>query len=329
MMHLAPRHAFGSLLCCFVIAALPCAILSQQTGTDVAAAAVAPLPEAPAPQTAFDGAEPGVQPDSAQQDSAQQTPTQAPAAEGSSSLHAPVQQTDAEKSQHDKAEEQLRAQEKQRVMGVMATFNTTSNKDALPLSAGQKFKLFFRSSTDPWPFLLAGVVAGIGQADDSYPEWGQGAQGYAKRYGGAYSDAFIGNFFGNALLPSWWHEDPRYFQKGTGKPIKRFLWAAASTVWCRRDKGTWGPNYSNIVGNLIGSAIARSYYPQSDRTVSDTITDGLTVSAEGIVGAEVIEFWPDLVRHHKQKQAEKLARQAGQSGAESAPKAPAQDAPKQ
>jgi hypothetical protein len=322
MMHLAPRHAIGNLLCCFVFAALPCAILSQQTGTD--GAAVARLPEAPEPQVAFEAAEPGVQ-----QDSGQQAPAQAPAAQGSSSSQTAAQQTDAEKSQHDKAEEQLKAQEKQRVMGVMATFNTTSNKDALPLSSGQKFKLYFRSATDPWPFLLAGAVSGIGMADDSYPEWGQGAQGYAKRYGAAYTDAFIGNFFGNAVLPSWWHEDPRYFQKGTGRPMKRFLWAAASTVWCKRDKGTWGPNYANVVGNLIGSAIARSYYPQSERTVSDTITDGLTVSAEGIVGAEVIEFWPDLVRHHKQKQAEKLARQAGQSGAESAPKAPAQDPAKQ
>ena len=100
--------------------------------------------------------------------------------------------------------------------------------------------------------------------------------------------------------------------------MSRFLWAAGSTVWCRRDKGTWGPNYSNIVGNLVGSAIARTYYPASERNVADTITDGLTVSAEGVVGAEVIEFWPDLVRHHKKKQAEKLARQEVEKAAHGA-----------
>jgi hypothetical protein len=133
-------------------------------------------------------------------------------------------------------------------------------------------------------------------------------QGYAKRFGAGYSDYFLGNFFGNAVLPSLLHEDPRYFQKGSGKPIKRVLWAAASTVWCKRDKGTWGPNYANVGGNLIGSAIGRIYYPPADRTVSGTISDGLTVSAEGIVGAEVIEFWPDLVRHYRQKKAEKQAR---------------------
>jgi hypothetical protein len=175
--------------------------------------------------------------------------------------------------------------------------------------------------------MLAAVVSGIGQADDSYPEWGQGMQGYGKRFGAAYSDAFIGNFFGNAVLPSIWHEDPRYFQKGTGSATNRALWAAASTVWCRRDSGKWGPNYANVVGNLMGAAVARAYYPASERTVSDTINDGLTVSVEGIVGAEVIEFWPDIARHYKKKHAEKAARLAAQSDAQSAAKPAPQTAP--
>lgn len=209
----------------------------------------------------------------------------------------------------------------------MATFNTTANRNALPLSPGQKFQLFFRSSIDPWPFLLASVVAGIGQADDSYSVWGQGLKGYSKRYGAAYSDAFIGNFFGNAVLPIALHEDPRYFQKATGTGLHRFLWAAGSTVWCRRDNGSWGPNYANVGGNLIGAAVARVYYPASERTVGDTIDDGLTVSAEGIVGAEVIEFWPDIARHYKRKHAEKLARQAAQREAQTAPQPAAESAP--
>jgi hypothetical protein len=332
MMPSASRRILGVCLAGIALVALPCTLFPQQIGTVLGSGpgagsgmtAPSELPEAPLPLAASEVNEGGDQ-----QSPTQQTTAQDSNGQSSSSSQTQTQQQDAQKSQHDKAEEQLKAQERQRVMGVMATFNTTSNRDALPLSSGQKFKLFFKSSTDPWPFLLAGVVSGIGQADNSYPVWGQGAQGYAKRYGAAYSDAFIGNFFGNAVLPSLWHEDPRYFQMGTGKPIRRFLWAAASTVWCRRDSGKWGPNYANVVGNLAGAAIARSYYPASERTVGDTISDGLTVSVEGIAGAEVIEFWPDLVRHHKQKQAEKQARQAAQSGAESAPKASTQDAPKE
>ena len=310
-----------------VFLALPSHLSSQQSGSDVTGSSALELPQAPAPRIEDAAAGAAAQQSSASQSqttqqpasgaSPAQNPTPAPnqPAQSGSSSQTAAQESADQKSQREKAEEQLKEQEKQRVMGVMATFNTTRNKDAVPLSPSQKFKLFFKSSTDPWPFLLAGAVAGIGQADDSYPTWGQGAQGYAKRYGAAYSDAFIGNFFGNAVLPSLLREDPRYFQKGTGSPTSRILWAAASTFWCKRDKGGWGPNYANVGGNLIGAAIARAYYPASDRTVSDTITDGITVSVEGIVGAEVIEFWPDMVRAHRRKEAEKLAKQAAQGSA--------------
>jgi hypothetical protein len=324
MMHLASRPIFGTFFSCIALLAVPFPLVSQQADANLVTDSSTALPEAPQPLIAVDGVEPPGQQSPAQQaqpspaTQSQTAPAQAPAAQASSGSSTSTLQSDAEKSQHEKAEEQLKAQEHQRVMGVMATFNTTTNRDALPLSPGQKFKLFFKSSTDPWPFLLAGAVSGVGMAEDTYPSWGQGAQGYAKRYGAAYSDAFIGNFFGNAVLTSWWHEDPRYFQKGTGSATKRFLWAASSSVWCKRDNGGWGPNYANVVGNLIGAAISDTYYPPSERTVGNTISNGFTVSAEGIVGAEIIEFWPDIVRHHKRKQAEKLARQTVQGDAQGA-----------
>lgn len=319
MMRLVFRLALAVPLSCIPVLTSPGALVAQDSVTSTVVAASADIPETPQPQIAV--APEFAASESSDQQPAASTPAQSPStptSSSSSSSQTTTPQTDAEKSAHDKAEEQLKAQEKQRVMGVMATFNTTSNQNALPLSSGQKFKLFFKSETDPWPFLLAGAVAGIGMAEDSYPAWGQGAQGYAKHYGAAYSDAFIGNFFGNAVLTSLFHEDPRYFQKGSGPVIKRALWAAASSVWCRRDSGKFGPNYANVVGNLIGAAISDTYYPASQRTVGNTITNGFTVTAQGVIGAEIIEFWPDLVRHHKQKQAEKLARQQAQSDAQGA-----------
>ena len=321
-MRLGSRLIPAVLFAAIALVAMPLPLLSQDSGSSLIVAASV-LPEAPTPQFVAAAAEPQA-PAGSGQSTASSTPGQSPAAQGSSSSQTAVPMTDAEKTQHDKAEEQLKQQEHQRVMGVMATFNTTRNKNALPLSPGQKFQLFFKSETDPWPFLLSSVVAGIGQADDSYPEWGQGAQGYGKRIGAAYTDAFIGNFFGNAVLPIVLHEDPRYYQKGAGSFTSRALWAASSSVWCKRDKGGWGPNYANVGGNLIGAAVARVYYPASERTVSNTITDGLTVSAEGVVGAEIIEFWPDIARHYQRKHAEKLARQAALRDAQSVP----QPAPK-
>lgn len=234
--------------------------------------------------------------------------------ESSSSQNAPAPTVSGE--QKETSQDQLKEQEKQRVLGVMASFNTTSNHDALPLTAGQKFQLFFKSATDPWPFGLAAFSAGIDQAEDSFPEYGQGIEGYAKRFGADYTDYFTGNFFGNAVFTSWWHEDPRYFQKGTGTKLSRALWAASSTVWCKRDNGGWGPNYANVIGNLVGSAISNVYYPASDRTVVGTFERGFTVSAEGIFGAEVIEFYPDFLRRHRRKKAEKQAREAAQHDAQ-------------
>jgi hypothetical protein len=321
-----------------VLSTLPLRLSSQESPiADQPAGALAgsTLPEAPLPQpsvaTSSDPAQqtPGQQAAQPPNAGAQSTPApngqapstpdpnaQAPnatpgagAGQSSSTSQAPADQTAPQKSQRELADEQLKQQEKQRVMGVMATFNTTRDPNAVPLTPGQKFKLFFKSASDPWPFLLAGVVSSLDQASNSPPEWGQGWGPYAQRFGSAYSDYFIGNFIGNAVLPSLLHEDPRYFQKGKGKVINRILWAAGSSFWCKRDNGGWGPNWGNVGGNFIGTAIARLYYPPSERNVKDTLTDGLTVTIEGMPGAELIEFWPDMVRAHRRKQAEKLAKQ--------------------
>jgi hypothetical protein len=308
--------------------ALPCRLLSQAPDSRSFFVAEAnppsvvpgPIPDAPQPQiTAADTESSSQQTPAGQSPSSQQPapdPPTAPA-QGSSGAKLSADPLTDDKTKQQKAEEQLKAEEHQRVFGVMATFNTTRNKDALPLTTKEKFQLFFKSETDPWPFGLAAFVAGLGMAEDSYPEWGQGVQGYAKRFGAGYSDAFIGNFFGNAVLTSLFREDPRYYQKGSGRFINRALWAAGSTGWCRRDNGTWGPNYANLLGNFIGAAISDTYYPPSQRTVGETLENGLTVSAQGIIGAEVIEFWPDIVRHHKRKKAEKAARLAAQGTSQS------------
>jgi len=242
-------------------------------------------------------------------DPAQQTSGAAPTDQSISTQKSPA------KSQQTAAE-QLKQQEKQRILGVMATFNTTQNHNALPLSPRQKYQLFFKSVTDPWPFALTAVVAGISQADDDFSAYGQGMEGYAKRYGAAYTDYFTGNFFGNAVLPSLLHEDPRYYQRGKGKIITRALWAAGSTGWSKRDNGTWGPNYANVTGNLIGAAISNVYYPAEERSVGDTIQRGVTVTIEGAIGAELIEFWPDIAGHYKRKKSDKLAREAAQKNAQ-------------
>jgi hypothetical protein len=194
--------------------------------------------------------------------------------------------------------EVLKREERQRILGVVPNFNTVESSDQVPpLSAGQKFHLMYKSSVDPFVFVADAFVAGLGQARNTNPGFGQGAEGYFKRFGASYLDTADGNLWGNAILPVLLKEDPRYFRLGTGSFAHRFLYSASTTVWCKRDNGTWGPNYANVVGNFISGGISNAYYPASDRGVEQTLDGAITVTAEGVIGAEFIEFWPDISRH--------------------------------
>ena len=196
------------------------------------------------------------------------------------------------------SEDVLKQEERQRILGVVPNFNTVEMSAGVPrLSPGQKFHLMFKSSVDPFIFVADGFVAGLGQARNTNPGFGQGAEGYFKRFGASYLDTADGNLWGNAILPIVFKEDPRYFRLGSGTFTHRFLYSAATTIWCKRDNGTWGPNYANVLGNFISGGISNAYYPAADRGIANTVDGALTVTAEGVVGAEFVEFWPDISKH--------------------------------
>ena len=163
------------------------------------------------------------------------------------------------------AEEQIKEQEKQRVLGVIPNFYVTYIPNAVPLNSKQKFELAWKFTLDPVSFAMVGAVAGIEQAANQFGGYGQGAEGYGKRYGASFADAAIGNFIGGAILPSVLKQDPRYFYKGTGSKRSRFMYAIATAVICKGDNGHWQPNYSSILGNLAAGGISNLYYPSNDR----------------------------------------------------------------
>ena len=163
------------------------------------------------------------------------------------------------------ATEQIKEQEKQRVFGVIPNFFVSYVPDAAPLKPKHKFELAWKSSTDPFTFVAVGAIAGAFQAGDRWSGYGQGAEGYAKRFGAAYADVFVGTYMGGAVFPTILKQDPRYFYRGKGSKMSRFLYAAASSVICKGDNGHWQPNYSNILGNLAAGGISNLYYPASSR----------------------------------------------------------------
>ncbi len=199
-------------------------------------------------------------------------------------------------SQQQLAAEQLRQQEKQRIVGVVPNFNVSYNGDAVPLSPAQKLHLAFRSAVDPVAFAVAGVDAARSQAQNDFPGYGQGMQGYGKRWGAAYADNFDGTMLGNAIFPILLREDPRYFRRGTGSFPSRLFYSLSTTVWSKRDNGKWGPNYANVLGNLAAGGISNLYYPASDRGADLTFERGFTVCAYGALGGVFNEFWPDVAR---------------------------------
>jgi hypothetical protein len=163
------------------------------------------------------------------------------------------------------AEDQIKDEEKQRVLGVFPNFYVTYVRDAAPLNSKQKFELAWKSTVDPINFAVTGAIAGFQQAQKDFSGYGQGADGYAKRYGASFSDSVTSTFIGSAVLPSLLKQDPRYFYKGSGSARSRVLYALANAVICKGDNGRWQPNYSSILGNLAAGGIANLYYPAKDR----------------------------------------------------------------
>jgi carboxypeptidase family protein len=168
-------------------------------------------------------------------------------------------------TQADVAEEQIKVEEKQRVLGAIPNFYVSYVPNAVPLTSKQKFKLAWKTVTDPFTFVVVGGAAGVEQAQNHFAAYGQGAEGYAKRFGAGYADTATGTFIGGAILPALLKQDPRYFYKGTGSMESRFMYAIANAVICKGDNGRWQASYSNILGSLAAGGISNAYYPANDR----------------------------------------------------------------
>jgi hypothetical protein len=173
------------------------------------------------------------------------------------------------------ADEEIKNQTKQRVLGILPNFYTSYVWDAAPMNTKQKFKLAARTAIDPWVFIRTGITAGIQQADGTYPEYGDDASGYAKRYAAAYGSAVTGRFIGSAILPAIFHQDPRYFYRGTGSVPTRALHALVSAVAARTDSGHVIPNYTRTIGDFAAGYLSRTWHPSADNGVTLALSNML------------------------------------------------------
>jgi hypothetical protein len=200
--------------------------------------------------------------------------------------------------------EKQRLEQSYRVMGVVPMFGTTSRKNATPLTKGEKFHLFVRSAFDPVNFVVVGAQAGISQAQNSFDGYGQGAEGYAKRYGAAFADSVDANFFSNFFYPVLFRQDPRYFRLGEGSVKHRIGYALVQEFVAHKDNGGRTFHFSNVMGAFTAGGISNAYYPDEDRGFGLTMSRAGIALLYGALGGEFSEFWPDIQRKifkHKEK----------------------------
>ena len=233
---------------------------------------------------------------SAQGNSSAQTSSSSQSSSSQSSATQSSSQNDKAQNDKEKERELEKKEQSQRMLGVVPQFGVTSRQDAAALTSGEKFHLFRKSAFDPVEFGLVGFQAGISQAEDEFPEYGQGAVGYGKRYGAAFADEVSSGFFSNYFYPVLLKEDPRYFRLGQGSVMHRIEYSVAQEFICRTDSGKRSFGWSNTLGALTSGGVSNIYYPQSDRGFGLTMSRAGIAMLYGSLGGLVDEFYPDIDR---------------------------------
>ena len=203
---------------------------------------------------------------------------------------------------------ELQIEEQQRLAGIFPNFFVSYQWQAASLTSRQKYSLAFKNATDPGNLLLVGTTAGVQQAIDAFPGYGLGAAGYGRRFGADLGNLVIGTFVGGAVLSSIFHQDPRYFYRGSGTVKSRLCYAASRAVVTRGDNGQTQPNWSGVLGDFSAGAISNLYYAPQDRMgVRLTLVNGLLGIGGDAMNGVFQEFFLRKLTSHTQGRNGKAA----------------------
>lgn len=172
-----------------------------------------------------------------------------------------------------------------------------------PLTTGQKFGQVPKNFFNPFTFIGIGIESGIDQAADFHHGYGQGAEGFGKRFGANVADTATGQFFGIGVYPSIFHTDPRYYRMGSGSFFSRATYSATRVLVTRTDSGRRIINVPEILACATSSGISRAYYPDDERTAGDfAVSMGTRIAFDAAYNLAK-EFWPGfrdhVFGHHK------------------------------
>ncbi len=224
----------------------------------------------------------------------------------------------------DKAGKDANGKPNDRLFFALPNYLSVENAGKVPpLTAKQKFVLVGRGAFDKVQLPWYGALAALSQAENSEPAFGQGWEGYGKRFGTAAADGTIENFIVGAVLPSLLHQDPRFFQSEEGSFGHRAGYAVTRIFVTRTDSGHHQFNFSEVVGSAMSASISTfSYHPRStyvstptnprlfipsDRTLSNTAKVWGTQVGYDTITIVIKEFWPDLHRKMAHKRTNTAA----------------------
>ena len=193
----------------------------------------------------------------------------------------------SEELKEELSQQQVQIAVEQRVWGVFPNFYSSYDWQAPPMKPKQKFQLAFRSMIDPMAFAGAAGIAGAEQYYNIFPAYGGGTAGYFKRFGAAYTNDFSARMLSSGLFATIFHEDPRYFYKGTGSMQSRTMYAISCAFVARNDEGRWRPNYSHVLGVFAAAGLSNLYYPSENRGLSLTLANG-AIETAGYAGTNII-----------------------------------------
>ncbi len=182
-----------------------------------------------------------------------------------------------------------------RILWTLPNYLTVENAEHVaPLTTKGKFKITAKDCFDPVEFPFTAIIAGIGQAQNSEPSYGQGLKGYGKRFAMSFADNTLGNFVTEAVFPSMLRQDPRYFRMGEGSFVRRTGYVLSRLLITRSDSGQSQFNFSEIGGNAAAAEISLAYHPAGERNLSNALgVWGTQIVWDGIAN-ELKEFWPDM-----------------------------------
>jgi hypothetical protein len=193
-----------------------------------------------------------------------------------------------------------------RIFFIIPNFMTTNDQpeNQGPLTTKEKYNIAWHQFFDVSAHFGNLIQASISQGLNSIPHYGQGWGAFGERFAAQEGDQFTGSMLIYGLLPQIFHQDPRYFRKGKGRPLSRIGYAASRVLVARSDAGNSMFNVSQVFGQLGQAGISLSYYPQQDRNVTGLFSGWAINQIYNIGWNQLKEFTPDLgayIQRHSKK----------------------------